>query len=597
MERPINSRRSTVYSIKGIVSSTQPLANAAGIKILSLGGNCVDACVAVSACLCVLEPSSTGIGGDCFSLFYKNDEKKVYGLNGSGRSASSLSLDWLRVNYPNHILPSLRFNRDSVFKVQVPGAIAAWCDLIDTWGSGKVTLEDVLAPAIELADSGFVVSEISACLWKDAERKLKRVNDAAQLAVFLPNDGLKAPVKGQFMQNKALAQTLRIIAKNGKKGFYEGEIAKSIVSELSKRGSLISEKDLASHTSTFVEPISYCFLGCKLWEIPPNGSGIVALLTLGLIKELDETGVIDLKSMQHNSAEYLHILAECLKLSFKDSDEYVNDFEYFIKSHDLDQNITLKSLLSQSYLRERIALFNKDKIITNRHVKHGVPNPIFKSDTVYLTASDEEGNACSFINSLYENFGSGIVVPDKGFVLQNRGGNFNLNPQSKNCLAGNKRSYHTIIPGMITVPDQQRAGFENLYASFGVMGGFNQPQAHVQVYLNLLLFNMDPQEALDAPRICLFPHPDLEATDTGLGSDGPASRDVTCIGLEDGISGEAAVRLTELGHDVRFFRNNDRKLFGRGQIIRKESGPETSGHLVYSGGSDLRGDGASVPLI
>ncbi|QLQ82236.1 hypothetical protein HG537_0G04910 [Torulaspora globosa] len=595
MEGPINSRRSTVYSTKGIVSSTQPLANAAGIKILSLGGNCVDASVAVSACLCVLEPSSTGIGGDCFSLLYKNDEKKVLGLNGSGRSASALSLDWLKENYPDHILPTLRFSRDSVFKVQVPGAIAAWCDLIDTWGSGKVTLEDILAPAIELADNGFVVSEISASLWKDAEKKLKRLNDRDQLGIFLPNG--KAPVKGQFMQNKALAETLRIIAKYGKKGFYEGEIAKSIVSELSKRGSLISENDLASHASTFVEPISYSFLGCKLWEIPPNGSGIVALMTLGLLNELIKAGVIDFETIKHNSAEYLHVLAECLKLSFKDSDAYVNDFEYFIKNHDLDQNATLKSLLDESYLSERIGLIKKDRIINNRHIKHGIPNSMFKSDTVYLTVSDEEGNASSFINSLYENFGSGIVVPDRGFVLQNRGGNFNLNPQSKNCLAGNKRSYHTIIPGMITIGDQHRAGLEDLYASFGVMGGFNQPQAHVQIYLNMLWFDMDPQEALDAPRICLFPHPDLETTDTGLGSDGPASRDVTCIGLEDGISEATAAELTRLGHDVRFFRNNGRQLFGRGQIICKESGWKTGGHLVYSGGSDLRGDGASVPLI
>lgn len=598
MDGPTNSRRSTVYSTKGIVSSTQPLANAAGIKILSLGGNCVDASVAVSACLCVLEPSSTGIGGDCFSLVYKKNKQKVYGLNGSGRSASSLSLDWLKQNHPDHILPSLRFKKDSVFKVQVPGAIAGWCDLIDKWGSRNVTLEDILTPAIELADNGFVVSAISASMWQDAEGKLKRLNSEDQLSVFLPNEGFKAPVKGQFMQNKGLAQTLRIIAKRGKKGFYEGEIAASIVAELSQRGSLISKDDLSNHTSTFVEPISYGFLGCKLWEIPPNGSGVVALLTLGLIKELDETGVIDLKNMQHNSTEYLHVLTECLKLSFKDSDEYVNDFEYFIKTHGLDQNVALDSLLEQSYLRKRIGQFSKDKIIINRDVKHGIPDPVFKSDTVYLTVSDKDGNACSFINSLYENFGSGIIVPDRGFVLQNRGGNFNLNPRSKNCLEGSKRSYHTIIPGMITIPaDSRKPTSERLYASFGIMGGFNQPQAHVQVYLNMLLFNMDPQEALDAPRICLFPHPDMETTDSGLGSDGPASRDVTCIGLEDGISEETASGLTHLGHDVRLFKSKGRQLFGRGQIIRKESGPETGGHLVYSGGSDMRGDGASVPLI
>lgn len=597
MEGSTNSRRSTVYSVKGIVSSTQPLATAAGIKILSQGGNCVDACVATSACLCVVEPSSTGIGGDCFSLFYKNDEKKVYGLNGTGRSASSLSIDWLKENHPEHILPSLRFKEDSIFKVQVPGAIAGWCDIIERWGSGNVTLADVLAPAIDLAENGFVVSEISAFLWKEAEAKLKaNCNSEKGLSIFLPNKGFKAPIKGQFMRNTYLAETLKRVANYGKMGFYEGEVADSIVSELSKRGSLVSKEDLKSHTSTFVDPISLSVLGHKLWEIPPNGSGVIALLTLGLIDELNKAGIVNLKTIKHNSTEYLHLITECLKLSFKDSDEYVNDHEYFLKTHNLDQIKSLKSLLSPDYLKDRMKLYNKDEVMINSEVTHGIPNPMFKSDTVYLTASDMDGNACSFINSVYENFGSGIIIPDRGFVLQNRGGNFNLNPKSKNCLEGNKRSYHTIIPGMITTPSVANSGQEELYASYGIMGGFNQPQAHVQVYLNMILFNMDPQEALDAPRICLYPHPDLEVTDSGLGSDGPMSRDVTCIGIEEGIPPEVVDELIKMGHEVKVFRKSERSLFGRGQIIRREHGPETSGHLVYSGGSDLRGDGAAVPF-
>lgn len=597
MEGPANSRRSTVYSAKGMVSSTQPLANSAGIKVMSNGGNCVDACIAISACLCVLEPSSTGIGGDCFALFYKNRDRKVYGLNGTGRSASGLNIDWLKTNKPDHILPSMRFKDDSVFKVQVPGHIAGWYDLHEAWGSGKVTMEEILQPAIDLAENGFVVSQISASLWKEAEEKLKNQNNRDDLSIFLPNEGLTAPVKGQFMKNTHLADTLKIIVRFGKKGFYEGEVAESMIKELSKRGSLISMKDLANHTSTFVEPISLSILDHKLWEIPPSGSGIIALLTLGLIDQLDKKGTLQIREMKHNSVEYLHMIIECLKLSFKDSDEYVNDYEFFTKEYNLDQSVSLENLLQPEYLTRRIELFSVDKIISNHEVGHGIPNPMFKSDTVYMTASDSEGNACSFISSLYENFGSGILVPDRGFALQNRGGNFNLNPKSKNCLEGNKRSYHTIIPGMITTPSKLSPLKEDLFASYGIMGGYNQPQAHVQVYLNMLLFNMDPQEALDAPRISLFPHPDFEHTDLGLGSDGPTSRAVTCVGIEDGIATDVIEGLIKLGHETKIFQGNERKLFGRGQIIRKESGPETRGELVYSGGSDMRGDGASVPLI
>lgn len=595
METPFNSRRSTVYSSKGIVSSTQPLANAAGLKILAKGGNCVEASIAVSASLCVVEPSSTGIGGDCFSLFYKNSDKKVYGLNGTGRSASKLSIDWIKKNHPEDILPSLRLSEDSVFKVQVPGHVAGWFDAHEKWGSGNLTMADILEPAIDLAENGFVVSQISASIWQDVEGKMKRVNsNEKDLKTFLPNEGLKAPVKGQFMKNIPLAETLKKITKLGKKGFYEGEIAESIVKELSSRGSLISLDDLKNHTSTFVEPISLQVLGKKLWEIPPSGSGIIALLALGYINQLNENGEIDLKNLKHNSAEYLHAITECLKLAFKDSDEYVNDHEYFLKEHNLDHASSLNDLLNESYFKERVKLFKKDGVLNNREIKHGIPNPMFKSDTVYMSVTDSDGNACSFISSMYENFGSAILIPERGFALQNRGGNFNLNPNSKNCLEGNKRSYHTIIPGMITTPDN---GKEQLYASYGIMGGFNQPQAHIQVYFNMLLFGMDPQEALDAPRICLYPHPELAHTDLGLGSDGPVSRDITCIGIEEGIPSDTVEGLRKLGHDVHVVKGDERKLFGRGQVIRRESGPEAEGHLVYSGGSDLRGDGASVPFL
>ncbi|GMM45458.1 hypothetical protein DAPK24_020330 [Pichia kluyveri] len=598
MDLPYNSRRSTVYSTKGMVSSTQPLANAAGIKILEKGGNSVDASVAISACLTVLEPASTGIGGDCFALFYKESDKKVYGMNGTGRSAKNLNIEYLKENHPDHILPNFRFKKDSVFKVNVPGAIAGWYDSVEKWGSGNVSFAEILQPAIDLCENGYVVSGISAHLWENSESKLLKENDndSDDIKNFLPNDNnSKAPREGQFMKNIDFANTLKTIALLGKDGFYKGEVANSIVEEMKKRGHVLTLDDLSNHKTTFVEPISYEFLNHKLWEIPPNGSGIIALMTLGLIKQLENDKTIQLSQLNHNSAEYLHLIIECLKISFKESEEYVNDYDHHKEKTGIDQNNLISKVLSDEYLLLRSKEFQNDKVIENN--KLVIPNPMFKSDTVYFTVTDSEGNACSFINSLYEGFGSGIIVPKRGFVLQNRGGNFSLNPTSKNCLEGGKRSYHTIIPGMITTGTEgERNNEEHLYASYGIMGGYNQPQAHVQVYLNMIYFGMNPQQALDSPRICLSGHPEYEHTDKGNGSDGPVSNDFTLVGIEEGIDDEVVKKLEKLGHKVKVMKGKDRQMMGRGQIIRLES-QRGDDHLVYAGGSDPRGDGATVPLL
>jgi gamma-glutamyltranspeptidase/glutathione hydrolase len=601
MDFATNSRRSTVYSTKGMVSSTQPLANSAGLNILNQGGNCVDACVAMAACLCVLEPTSTGIGGDCFALFYKNSDKKVYGMNGTGRAAGQLSIDWLKDHRPDEVMNTLRLKEDSVFKVTVPGAIAGWQDSVERWGSGEISFKNILQPAIDLCKNGYPVSQISAYLWKCGEKKLLKENsNMDDLKWFLPNvNGTEAPKKGQFMKNLLLAETLEEIAQNGKDAFYKGDIGRNIVDELTRRGHVMSLDDLSNHTSTFVNPISYEFLEHKLWEIPPNGSGIIALITLGLMKNLEKANKLKLSEMKHNSAEYLHLLIECLKISFIQSEEYVSDYDHYREKTGIDQHSFLKEVLGDEYLTRISEEFSADKILENSKVL--VPNPMFKSDTVYFTATDSEGNACSFINSLYDNFGSGIIVPERGFALHNRGGNFSLNPHSKNSLEGGKRPYHTIIPGMITIPISTSSAIadetrEELYATYGIMGGYNQPQAHVQVYLNMLLFGMDPQEALDAPRISLFSHPDYKHTDRGCGSDGPASSDVTCVGIEDGISADVVKELEKIGHQVRVVSGYDRKMMGRGQIIRKESKPEDD-FIVFAGGSDLRGDGASAPQV
>lgn len=596
--KEFSSRRSTVYSTRGIVSSTQPLANAAGIKILEKGGNAVDAAVAVSAALCVTETASTDIGGDAFLLFYDNEKKRVLGLNGCGRSPSEIGLDVIKEKFANHVKHN-RLKVDSVLTVNVPGAIAAWEDAIDAWGSGNVTFADVLEPAIELADQGYPISNISASMYVQSEALLRRVNAVhgdkflnEQVSVFLPNEGLTAPHEGQIMQNKRLAETLRMIAKDGKDVFYEGPIAESIVGVVQKLGGILSLGDLATHTSTQVFPINYELLGKKLWEIPPNGSGVIALLVLGIIKSLDAKGEIKLSQLQHNSVEYLHLIIESLKLAFKDSEEHVHDTHHVSHHLKINSKPLQEQLLTMAYFDNRSKSFNKKKALDNNELSiDNLPNSAFKSDTVYFTVSDSEGNAASFINSVFHSFGSGILVPDRGFFLQNRGANFSLQPDSLNVIAGSKRPYHTIIPGMITTP--QADGTEELYASFGIQGGFNQPQAHVQVYLNLLLFGMTPQEALDAPRISLAPHPKHGHTDHGHGARTPVTTSVTLVNLEDGIDEAVVEGLKALGHTVTVVREDSRSVFGRGQIIKKQDGER----LVYAAGSDPRGDGAAVPFF
>ncbi|KAK6454992.1 gamma-glutamyltransferase [Scheffersomyces xylosifermentans] len=576
------SRRSTVYSSKGIVSSTQSLANAAGIKILSKGGNCVDAAIAVCAALCITEPTSTGIGGDCFALYYKLKDKsdpksgKVLGLNGTGRAAKMVTPQdvW---NEHNDGKPMKRIPYTSVFSITVPGAIAGWNDAFDKWGSGNVSFAEILQPAIELAEGGFPVAELASRSWRSASVKLKKQNPDAKNNPFLVDN--QPPQEGDFVFNKPVAEALKIIGQKGKKGFYEGPIAEAIIKTTSARNHKLSLDDLSSHTSTFVEPIKLNFQDYNVWEIPPNGHGLVALLALGIIQELHNSGKVNLHKLKHNSAEYLHLLIEACKIGFYDSDEYVTDQDF--------KDIPIESLLSPEYLRERAKLFDASKIIDGETMSHGVPDPKYKSDTVYLTVTDSNGEACSFINSVYEGFGSGILVEDYGFCLHNRGSNFNLSPGLNNSLEGGKRPYHTIIPGMITNKD------DSLYASFGNMGGFAQPVCHVQHVLNLTLFNFSPQQSIDSPRFVLDSNND-DAADRGRGADGPVRTPITVVKLEEGIDKSVVADLQLLGHQVDYVTGFGRGTFGRAQIIKKGV---QNGNTVYAGGSDLRGDGAAVAFF
>ncbi|PTB66192.1 gamma-glutamyltranspeptidase [Trichoderma citrinoviride] len=559
-----NSRRSVVYSTKGIVAASQPLAAQAGLDILKAGGNAVDAAIATAAALGVTEPCSTGVGGDMFMIYWDETKRKAFAINGSGRSPAGLTIEKCReLGMTGNLLPPQDAN-----SVTVPGQVAAWFDAKDAYGSGKVTMEQILKPSIELCKDGFPVSEITARQWIECEGLLKRVS---------PNGGElllegKAPRAGQVFKNPNLGKVLREIASNGRAGFYEGWVAEAITSEIQQLRGVMTTQDLKDHTTTFVEPISKSYQEYKLLECPPNGQGIVALEALGIIDNLEKDGKIpSLKGLGHNSTQYIHTIVEALRYAFADADAYVSDPEH--------SGPEWKSLLDDAYLKDRVSSFKSDAV--DASLKNGFPSK--SSDTVYFTTSDSEGNACSFICSLASNFGSGIVPKGCGFALQNRGTQFQLREGHVNTLRPRKRPYHTIIPAMVTKNDR-------LELSVGVMGGFMQPQGHLQVMLNSCVFGLNPQDALDAPRVCIRPSRTLPEYATADDYSKLTQKSIVC--LEEGFPQDTVEGLRKLGHEVQLVTGWDRAMFGRGQIIQAKQDP--SGLRVYHGGSDQRGDGHAV---
>ena len=553
------SRRSVVYSSHGIVSSSQPLACQAGLEILRRGGNAADAAVATAAALNVTEPCSCGIGGDCFVLFYSNKTKEVLSLNGSGRSPKGLNLEKIRqMGIKGKNIPFNDLNA-----VTVPGAVDAFLQTIKLFGSGNVSLKEIFDPAIRLAEEGYPVSEIVAYSWAKSEKLLQQTSDNG-------NDMLrngKAPKAGEIMKMPILAKTFRKIVEQGREGFYRGDVAQAIVDLIQSKGGLMTLEDLAEHQSTPVEAIniSYDLKDIRIWECPPNGQGLVALLAIGILEQLQKQNRIpSLDKFEHNSAEYLHILIESLRLAFADG-------SYFISDPNTNE-IPLKELLSSDYLSQRAQSIDPQR--ANQTLKHG--KPVNSSDTVYFAVTDEEGNACSFIFSNYTGFGTGALPKNCGFTLQNRGSNFLLEEGHPNCLAGGKRPYHTIIPSMIT--DQNG----DLVGCYGVMGGFMQPQGHVQVLMNMFHFHMNVQAALDAPRFCIGPNVP-NGTDQNNQSE---------VFLEEGISEDVLEKLKSFGHHVHVLKGPDRAMFGRGQIIVKV--PNDEKRLVWAAGSDPRADGHAV---
>ncbi|CAG8609996.1 9632_t:CDS:10 [Funneliformis caledonium] len=546
------SRRSVVFGTNAMVACSQPLACQAGLEILKKGGNAADAAVATGMFIKFYfnlhRPELVEI---VFVYFMKQEQR---------RSPSKLTLEYVRdkLGIIQNNIPYKNINASTI-----PGAAAGWVDCVEWFGSGKLSLGEILRPAIELAENGYPVSEISAWQWKSEEEILRTSSPNGGDMLI---DG-RAPKVGEIMHMPNLARTFRELSEKGKDGFYKGRIAEAIVELVQSKGGVMTLEDLSSHATTRVEPISIEYKGVRVWECPPNGQGITALMTLRILEILQEQGKIpNLNSLEHNSTQYIHALIESLRLAFADTQYYVTDPDV--------HHVPVNELLSKEYLIKRAQLFDASK--SSIDVQKG--SPVNSSDTVYFSVVDREGNACSFIISNYVGFGTGAIPKDCGFTLQSRGSGFVLEKGHPNCLEPNKRPYHTIIPCMVTKGDE-------LLLSYGVMGGFMQPQGHVQVLLNLLHNNLNPQTSLDAPRICIGPGVPRNPLNP--------SYHTSTIFAEEGIDQKVIDELNQMGHEVELVKGWDRVLFGRGQIIERRI-DEKSGKIVLAGGSDFRGDGMVI---
>ncbi len=529
------SRRSAVVARRGAVATSQPLAAQAGLRILQDGGNAVDAAVAAAATLNVVEPGSTGVGGDMFALIWMADEKSVRALNGSGRSPAGANPADIRRKGHDAIPHD---GSDAAFAVSVPGTVHGWHTALEA--CGRMTLREVLQPAIEYALNGFGVSEIISWGWANNEAKLAARPSGVE---FLP--GGRAPRAGQVVKLETLGRTLQAIAEGGPPAFYTGETARKIADYVQAEGGWLAEEDLAAHHSDWDEPIGIDYRGTTVWECPPNGQGIAALMALNI------AAGFDIGAMGAQSPDAYHHLIESLRLGFADALQYVADPRV--------AEVPIGPLLSGEYADRRRSLVSDERAMTS--VSYGDPSA--SGDTVYVTAADGEGNACSLINSLFQGFGSGLVVPGTGIALQNRGALFSLDPAHPNHLEPCKRPYQTIIPAMAT-----RDG--EMWLSFGVMGGFQQPQGHLQVISNMVDFGLGPQGALDALRFSV----DLNTEQ---------------VNLEAGLEPETIADLERRGHRVGVIDGYARSMFGGGQVIARD--PETG---VLTAGSEPRKDGAAV---
>ncbi|KGR75383.1 gamma-glutamyltransferase family protein [Ureibacillus sinduriensis] len=525
LNHPFPSKRHTVFAKRGMVATSQPLAAQVGLDILQKGGNAIDAAIATAAALTVLEPTSNGIGGDAFALVWAKGE--LHGLNASGPSPELLTAEAIKA------LGYDKMPKMGVEPITVPGAPAAWAELSKRFG--RLSLEDVLQPAILYAEEGFPLSPVLGKYWNKAYQAYKRLKGKEfeeWFHTFAP--GGRVPDIGEVWSSKGHAETLRTIAKTNARDFYEGELAQKIEDFMVEHGGFLRKNDLAAYNPEWVKPISTNYRGYDIWEIPPNGQGMVTLMALNIFEQLDMP--------KWQSADTYHHQIEAMKLAFTDGLAFITEMS--------EMPISVEHLLSKEYAAQRVKAICETAI-------EPVPYELPKGGTVYLATADDEGNMVSFIQSNYMGFGSGIVIPGTGISMQNRGADFSLDESHPNFLKPGKRSFHTIIPGFLSKNGEA-------VGPFGVMGGYMQPQGHLQVVTNTIDYLLNPQAALDAPRW------------QWVGG--------KKVHVEPEFPNYLVQALQRKGHEIEVMP--DGGSFGRGQIIWRN--PQTG---VLAGGTESRTDG------
>jgi len=582
--------RSEVLATHGMVCTSVPAATEVGVEILKRGGSAVDAAIAANATLGLMEPVSNGIGGDLFAIVYSAKENKLYGINGSGRSPLGLSYDQMKAELEKLQKPpspqsspwpgrggreapgedrALKIPPAGMLPISVPGCVDAWAELHKKFG--KLKLSDDLGPAIRYAEEGFPVTDLIAYYWSFGPRLYKGL-PGAFVATYTLDGKERTPGKGDIFKNPDLARTLRSIGEKGRDAFYKGEIADKIDAFMRANGGFLRKTDFEKHTSTWLEPVSVNYRGYDIFELPPNGQGIATLQILNILEGFD------LRAMGRNSPETLHTMIEAKKIVWADRAKFYADPAF--------TKIPIAGLLSKGYAAERRKLIDPNRAA--KTVEAGVPpaNPttsqptrlplqtrlLDQGDTIYMCTADDEGNMVSLIQSNYRGMGSGIVVPGLGFMFQDRGELFSIDPQHANVYAPGKRPFHTIIPGFVMKDGKP-------WEAFGVMGGGMQPQGHVQVLTNQIDFGLNVQEAGDASR---WQHEgDNEPTGEKMNASGGY------VEVESGIPYETVRELRKKGHDVRF----DVGGYGGYQAIKVEM---HDGRRVYVGASESRKDGMAA---
>jgi gamma-glutamyltranspeptidase/glutathione hydrolase len=539
--------RSEVIATQAMAATSQPLATQIALDVMKQGGNAIDAAIAANAALGLMEPTGNGIGGDLYAIVWSAKDKKLFGLNASGRSPKGLTLEQLQAEVKKlgrTDIPPL-----GMLPISVPGAVDGWFSLHDKFG--QLPMKKVLAPAISYAENGFPVTELIAYYWQNSVPRLSTQPGDFKGTFTINGQG---PKTGDIFKNPALANTYKQLASGGRDAFYKGAIAKKIDAFMQKEGGYLRYDDFASHSSTWVEPVSVNYRGYDVWELPPNGQGIAALQMLQILKNFD------LKSMGFNSPESLHTLIEAKKLAFEDRAKFYADMDF--------AKVPVKELISEAYGKERAKLIGPKAA---QRVDAGNPH-LYTGDTIYMTTADKDGNMVSLIQSNYRGMGSGVVVPGLGFGFQDRGQMFSLDPKHHNAYAPGKRPFNTIIPAFITKDNKP-------YMSFGVMGGAMQPQGHVQIVVNMIDYGMNLQEAGDAAR---WQHlGNTEPTDnTGMYLENGGYTEV-----ERGIPWQTVQQLLQKGHDIRYGLGG----YGGYQAIKKDP---VSG--VYYGASESRKDGQAA---